>query len=266
MTTQRKRNRVAGGKCTNSRAFTLIELLVVVAVIGILAALLFPVFARARENARRSACLSNMKQIGLALMQYTQDYDERFPIHGTQGSFLTAVNEYGNVVSDPFTSSYPNYMKCILLYTKNTGILLCPSSVQDPVQGGNSVVGNSSYMGSAVLMNRNLADIANASSIVWMQERSNRVKDSYLRPRLLITGTGTPTTTPPSYDYWHVISGGAEAYSNLHFDGGNFLFADGHAKWRKYQSLRSSDFGLTPDQAYSSANSGAGQSYTANLS
>ena len=61
------------------QAFTLIELLVVIAIIAILAAILFPVFARARENARRASCQSNMKQIGLGLMQYVQDYDETYP-------------------------------------------------------------------------------------------------------------------------------------------------------------------------------------------
>ncbi len=61
-------------------AFTLIELLVVIAIIAILAAILFPVFARARENARRSSCTSNQKQIGLGILQYLQDYDENFPL------------------------------------------------------------------------------------------------------------------------------------------------------------------------------------------
>ncbi|MDH7568888.1 MAG: prepilin-type N-terminal cleavage/methylation domain-containing protein, partial [Armatimonadota bacterium] len=61
------------------RGFTLIELLVVIAIIAILAALLFPVFARARENARKATCMSNCKQIGMATMQYVQDYDETFP-------------------------------------------------------------------------------------------------------------------------------------------------------------------------------------------
>ena len=66
------------------RGFTLIELLVVIAIISILAAILFPVFARARENARRASCQSNMKQAGLAFMQYTQDYDERLPQYAKQ--------------------------------------------------------------------------------------------------------------------------------------------------------------------------------------
>jgi prepilin-type N-terminal cleavage/methylation domain-containing protein len=68
----KRRSRGIGG-------FTLIELLVVIAIIAILAAILFPVFARARENARRASCQSNLKQIGLGIMQYTQDYDERMP-------------------------------------------------------------------------------------------------------------------------------------------------------------------------------------------
>jgi prepilin-type N-terminal cleavage/methylation domain-containing protein/prepilin-type processing-associated H-X9-DG protein len=65
--------------CRTRRGFTLIELLVVIAIIAILAAILFPVFAKARENARRASCQSNMKQIGLGIMQYTQDYDEMYP-------------------------------------------------------------------------------------------------------------------------------------------------------------------------------------------
>ena len=62
-----------------AKGFTLIELLVVIAIIALLAAILFPVFARARENARKSSCSNNLKQIGVAVMQYVQDYDETFP-------------------------------------------------------------------------------------------------------------------------------------------------------------------------------------------
>src|SRR5690606_24524842 len=64
---------------TRCKGFTLIELLVVIAIISVLSAILFPVFARARENARRASCMSNLKQVGIAVMQYVQDYDEHYP-------------------------------------------------------------------------------------------------------------------------------------------------------------------------------------------
>jgi prepilin-type N-terminal cleavage/methylation domain-containing protein/prepilin-type processing-associated H-X9-DG protein len=76
------------------RGFTLIELLVVIAIIAILAAILFPVFARARENARRASCQSNLKQIGLGLMQYTQDYDETMPMTGGAMPWSSALFPY----------------------------------------------------------------------------------------------------------------------------------------------------------------------------
>src|SRR6186997_2010986 len=73
--------------------FTLIELLVVIAIIALLAAILFPVFARARENARRASCSSNLKQIGLGMLQYTQDYDEHFPMQAA-AAFWPSLTPY----------------------------------------------------------------------------------------------------------------------------------------------------------------------------
>lgn len=93
----------------SARGFTLIELLVVIAIIAILAAILFPVFARAREQAKRTSCLSNLKQLATATMMYGQDYDELLPVGSTQGNSLL------------------NVVRALEPYVKNRQIMYCPS-------------------------------------------------------------------------------------------------------------------------------------------
>ncbi len=100
------------------RAFTLIELLVVIAIIAILAAILFPVFAQAREKARQTSCLSNMKQLGLGIVQYVQDYDECYPIGVGQSPYG------GNPVA--------HWQQAVVPYVKSDGIFACPD---DPDAG-----------------------------------------------------------------------------------------------------------------------------------
>jgi len=117
MSTQSSRRRASSPRTRG--AFTLIELLVVIAIISILAAILFPVFAKAREKARQSSCLSNMKQIGLAMMQYTQDYDETIPLaeFPTTGSGLFPRND--------------KWMDVLFPYHKSPAIFQCPSDALD---------------------------------------------------------------------------------------------------------------------------------------
>ncbi|RYZ75770.1 MAG: DUF1559 domain-containing protein, partial [Proteobacteria bacterium] len=109
----------------NNAAFTLIELLVVIAIIAILAAILFPVFARARENARRASCISNQKQIMLGLTQYAQDYDEKYPL-----IYLSAGGT--NV----------GWNQMLMPYIKSRQVFICPSD-PNPQQGGPSWFGTS---------------------------------------------------------------------------------------------------------------------------
>jgi len=111
-----------------ARAFTLIELLVVIAIIAILAAILMPVFAQAREKARQTVCLSNNKQIGLAVQMYTQDYDENLPYSGVYGPNHPV-----------FQQGYGWAMWVILLdpYIKNRGVWACPSGADQMVGPAN---------------------------------------------------------------------------------------------------------------------------------
>src|SRR2546422_3678183 len=98
------------------RGFTLIELLVVIAIIAILAAILFPVFAQAREKARTTSCLSNLKQIGHAMLMYGQDYD---------GLFVPVIGRPNRQEKNVYLMSW---MYLLEPYTKNRGVFICPSS------------------------------------------------------------------------------------------------------------------------------------------
>src|ERR1035438_8303880 len=99
------------------QGFTLIELLVVIAIIAILAAILFPVFAKVREKARQTSCTSNEKQLGLAFAQYVQDNDETYPV-GAKNSNYSAGDHFG-----------VGWAGAIYPYVKSTGLYVCPDDI-----------------------------------------------------------------------------------------------------------------------------------------
>lgn len=202
----------------SAKAFTLIELLVVIAIIAILAAILFPVFARARENARKASCMSNLKQIGLGFMQYSQDYDEN----------VVPVRVGGAA------SNYFNWSNIIQPYLKSTQVLVCPSN-------SSKVQGYAYNMSAGGAPNRNLASYNFPAQTVFLVDvigsptlASNQsllffigAADAFGREQTRIVTAGMPTSSSTC---------SPEALSNaaVHMEGANYMFADGHVKWLRY--------------------------------
>jgi len=173
------------------RAFTLIELLVVIAIIAILAAILFPVFAKAREKARQSSCQSNCKQIGIAAMQYVQDYDERYPMWGWQAASAN-TRFWGNLVQP---------------YLKSIQVFVCPSDTAPwNVEG---ILGSYSYNDSFWT-----GWLSAGVSMAAVREPSNTV---YI--------------TDGNWVDFNSGNMGGRIVLDRHLGGVNVIYADGHVKW-----------------------------------
>jgi len=208
-----------------NKGFTLIELLVVIAIIAILAAILFPVFARARESARRSSCLSNLKQLGLGMMMYSQDYDEKLPRRynsnmgpGTGGACPSSYTQCVWVIDAP------GYRMLLDPYLKNQQITICPSRQSGasnirPDYGYNGVFG-SGYA---------LASIELPSEMLLFADDQFQSRTQYSPTSELDWGANynkKPLTRPAS------TSERDTTYPfGRHLDGVNVAFCDGHAKW-----------------------------------
>jgi prepilin-type N-terminal cleavage/methylation domain-containing protein/prepilin-type processing-associated H-X9-DG protein len=214
-----------------NKAFTLIELLVVVAILSSLAAILFPVFARARENARRASCLSNLKQIALGSMQYVQDNDGHYPpsfprscddpdstcpILDADVSKLSGM--YRVVIGS--TNHYQTWMDVIYPYVKSTQVFICPSATADKTAtsyGYNIAISGysdyyirfSSASGSKYTPITESAIVRPSRVIIFMDNNS------------IYNLTSAP---------WNMH--GAPISVAPHLEGGNAAYVDGHVKWR----------------------------------
>lgn len=207
--------------------FTLIELLVTIAIIAILASILFPVFARARENARRSSCSSNMKQLALATLMYTQDYDGNLPIDkaGEGLSIFEPLMPYIKNGQVRFCPSAPSYADpdSTSTYAQQYGYPMYSDSVAAGYAVKAFLVGQSSGAGTPkpVLMD----SIPNPSRTCMLGET---VFLSPTNSNYVNKGWGFP--------YFYVKSG-ADMIEDIHLGGSNYAYLDGHVKWVKKEAI-----------------------------
>ncbi len=233
--------------------FTLIELLVVIAIIAILAAILFPVFAKARDKARQATCVSNMKQINLAILQYVQDYDETYPVAATleNGGWVCAFPD--------FAIFGGSIARCRMQpYIKSAWVFYCPNARKDPWWSNtyptpvvNGTYGYNAYYLGGGLLGPDYAtsyDFIGPAQLAAVKEPANTVmsiddmetNDRVLPPSGI--GAGTGGNFYPSV-IWNYAGINDNDFVFRHNNGVDVGFADGHVKWyqRSYADLNNTD-------------------------
>jgi prepilin-type N-terminal cleavage/methylation domain-containing protein len=210
--------------------FTLIELLVVIAIIAILAAILFPVFAQARESARQSTCLSNIKQIGISTAMYIQDNDGLYPSQSADG--LKTIADGGKVGT---------YYDELQPYEKNQQLWLDPSGSAAGGDGKLKVPAMTYHMNGNLITKLGLSEaaVAAASNCLLMRESGAGYPyfEAYLRP---YPGDCDDTFIVSTNTVWR-----DKGRAGPHKDGYNLLVADTHAKW--YRPERAEELAQFPE-------------------
>lgn len=226
-------------RSSRTHAFTLIELLVVIAIIAVIAAILFPVFATAREKGRQITCTSNIRQLGMAILLYTEDYDDTMPgsYNGDFGVDPGKNKVGGWMYYSEFVDNNPNAkvfdptLGSIYPYVKNTRVYICPSD------SGGETTGNSYALNSCVCnppenqttffaTGKPLAKLTNASAIMLLSEEDDPAAGHSTNDAYLSLNFGD----------------GGDTLATRHSGGINVAFADSHIKWYRNESIHPAGF------------------------
>ncbi len=226
-----------------SKAFTLVELLVVIAIIAILAAILFPVFAQAKAAAKKTACLSNGRQIGLALMMYLGDNDDRYPQEHPSTSNPVVDDNEAQLEAEDYGSPFDKILPYVSSKdTTKTQLYVCPAD-SDPhgltlLDSQGSCIGLSapppgplsSYLLNAYyLFGATSSEITAPAQSTYISERRDNFCDVHYHPWLAEV---EPSSGPNDTINPVAIS------ADRHTKGSNHVYAEGHAKWRPFSLAR----------------------------
>ncbi len=247
---------------SHRRAFTLIELLVVIAIIAILAAILFPVFAQAKKAAKKTSCLSNVKQLNLASLMYSGDSDDTVaanseglvvhpitgawvpmePWTGLNGVFAGADYGFGGGANAPLGFMDPlasqNWGRSIYPYVKSMDMFGCPSTSNDldaalaPTTKSGS--GRTSYVMNGCASNTSVTGASQPANLIVFSGRATAVREAIVNPRMNTFPDGT-TKANDVDDSWIGFT---------HDSGDNYGFADGHAKFKKRNAVTFKEYGF----------------------